>query len=138
MTVVNVSRVVNKIGDKWKVMDCLHIPEPLQEEIKSRYSTETEQIRASADYYVNCHPNASWEDLTWKLHNREEFAAARESKSFMSTGKYYLPYSGKVWRGLIWRFGEFGEGRQIKNSPIYIIACTPMALRTQIAKFKVR
>ena len=88
---------MNKIeGDKWKVMDGLAIPEPLQEEIKRRYSTETDQIQASADYYVNCHPDASWEQLTMGLYKGEEFAAARESKSFMSTGKYccHAGYSG--------------------------------------------
>ena len=95
MTVDNVTRVLNKIeGDKWKVMDWFHIPKPLREEIKRRYSTQTHQIQAGVEYYVNCHPCASWEDLTRGLCYGEEFAAARESKSFMSTGKYchYIAY----------------------------------------------
>ena len=41
-------------------------------------------------------------------------------------------------RFLIWQFGELGKDRQIKNSPIWIIVCVPMALRIQIAKLKVR
>ena len=36
------------------------------------------------------------------------------------------------------RFGEFGKDRQIKNSPIWIIACVPMALIIQITKLKIR
>ena len=34
------------------------------------------------------------------------------------------------------RFGEFGKDGQIKTSPMWIIACVPMALRIQIAKLK--
>ena len=41
-------------------------------------------------------------------------------------------------RFLIWRFGKFGKDHQIKNSPIYINACTPMVLHIQITKFKFR
>jgi hypothetical protein len=43
----------------------------------------------AADYYA-CelyHPLASWEHLTRKLYCKKMFAAAKESKSFMSTGK---------------------------------------------------
>jgi hypothetical protein len=89
MTVDNVTQILNKIpGDKWEeVMGGLDIPWPLREEIQRRYSTDTERNRACADYYVNCHPEAEWEHLTRRLYYLEEFALARESKSFMSTGK---------------------------------------------------
>ena len=93
MTVDNVTQILNKIsGDKWeKVMGAhrggLEIPMPLLEEIQKRYSTDTEKNHACADYYVNCHPQAEWEYLTARLYVTEEFALARESKSFMSTGK---------------------------------------------------
>ena len=90
MTVDNVTQILNKIPrDKWwTVMSQLDIPEPLREEIQGRYSTDTEKNHACADYYVNCHPQAEWEHLTTGLYWRKEFAAARESKTFMSTGKY--------------------------------------------------
>ena len=92
MTVDNVTQVMDKIeGDKWEeVMGGvgLDIPESLLKEIQRRYSTDTEKIRACVDYYLNYKPDASWEDLTENLYYVEEFAAARESKSFMSTGKY--------------------------------------------------
>ena len=92
MTVDNVIQILNKIpGDKReKVMGGggLDIPRSLREEIQRRYSTDAEKIHACADYYVNCHPNAGWEDLTLGLYHMKEFALARESKSlFMSTGK---------------------------------------------------
>ena len=95
MTVDNVTQILNKIGGKWERMMGgravgLDIPQSLLEEIQRRYSTDTEKIHACADYYVNCHPKASWEDLTVALYVEEEFAAARESKSFMSTGMYIL------------------------------------------------
>ena len=94
MTVDNVTQILNKTpGDKWeKVMGRtiggLGIPEPLLEEIQRRYSTDTEKNHACADYYVNCHPWTEWKDLTKGLYWKKEFAAARESKTFMSTGKY--------------------------------------------------
>ena len=90
MTVNNVTQIMNKIpGSKWKkVMGGSGlIPEPLLKEIQRRYSTDTEKNHACADYYVNCHPDAEWRHLTTRLYDRKEFALARESKSFMSTGK---------------------------------------------------
>ena len=92
MTVDNVTQVMDKTeGDKWEVVmggGGVNIPESLLKQIRRRYSTVTEKIHACVDYYVNNLPGASWEDLTWHLYYVKEFAAARESKSFMSTGKY--------------------------------------------------
>ena len=92
MTVDNVTQILNKIrGHKWERVTGgggLDIPRPLLEEIQRRYSTDTEKNHACADYYVNCHPQAKWEHLTIRLYCMKEFAAARESKAFMSTGKY--------------------------------------------------
>jgi hypothetical protein len=96
MTVDNVTQVLNKIpGDKWEEVmggvGGLDIPWQLLMEIKRRYSTDTEKNHACADYYVNCHPDAEWEHLTWKLYDKKESASARESKSFMSTGEHTIP-----------------------------------------------
>ena len=67
----------------------LDIPSPLVDEIMERsYSTESEKNRAFADVYVNIDPEASWKELTGDMYWDEEFASARESKSFISTGKY--------------------------------------------------
>ena len=93
MTVDNVTQILNKIpGDKWEeVMSGvggLNIPRPLLKEIRRRYSTDTEKNHAVADYFVNCHPQAEWEDLTGILYLKKEFALARESRTFMSTGNY--------------------------------------------------
>jgi hypothetical protein len=85
MTVDNVTQVLNKVpGDKWEevMSGGLDIPLPLCE---GRYSTDTRRNLACANYYVNYHPEAEWEYLTAELYNNEEFALARESKSFMST-----------------------------------------------------
>ena len=88
MTVDNVTQILNKTqGDKWEVMSELGIPWSLLRVIQRRYSTDTEKTHACADYYVNCHPEAKWEHLSIKLYQKDEFALARESKSFMSTGK---------------------------------------------------
>ena len=97
MTVDNVTQIMNKIlADKWEeVMGGgiteLGIPRPLREEIQRRYSTNTEKNHACADYYVNCHPDAKRKSLVVELYRKEEFASAKESKSFMSTGKEILP-----------------------------------------------
>ena len=90
MTVDNVTKVFNKIeGGKSRVLDLLGNPDSVIEEIKSRPSTDTEENRAYANYYVNYNPYASWEHLIVRLYWKNELAAARESKSsFMSTGKY--------------------------------------------------
>jgi hypothetical protein len=91
MTVDNVTQILNKIpGDEWEEVmgGGLRIPRSLLEEIQRTYSTDTEKNHACADYYVNCHPKAEWKHLTMALHAKEEFALARESKSFMSTGKH--------------------------------------------------
>ena len=89
MTVDNVTQVMDKIeGDKWEEVMSGGIPWSRLEDIKRRYSTDTEKIHAGVDYYLNYKSDASWEDLTRGLFVNKEFAAARESKSFMSTGKY--------------------------------------------------
>ena len=88
-TVDDVTKVMDKIeGDKWEVMMRLGMPESLLEEIERRCSTDSEKSRACADYYVHVNPDASWRQLTKALYEKKEFTAARESKSFMSTGKY--------------------------------------------------
>jgi hypothetical protein len=91
MTVDNVTQILNKIpGYKWESVmggDGLGIPWALLGEIQMRYSTVAEVNHAYADYYVNYHPEAEWKHLTVELYASEEFALARESKSFMSTGK---------------------------------------------------
>ena len=99
MTVDGVTQVFNKIkGDKAEVMRPglgLSIPSPLVDKIMERsYSTESEKSRAFADVYVHIHTRASWEHLTSHMYWMNEFASARESKSFMSTGKYchYITY----------------------------------------------
>ena len=88
MTVDNVIQILNKIPKgKWeKVVSVLGVPWPL---MKKKYSTDNEKNHAIADYYVNCHLQAEWEHLTRRLYMEDEFALARESKSFMSTGKSF-------------------------------------------------
>ena len=44
-------------------------------------------------------------------------------------------YNGKLWRGLIWRFGELGKDRQIKTRQLKLNVCMPVMLNIQIAKF---
>ena len=77
-------------------MEWLGIPESLLREIEKKYSTDSDKSHAYADYYVHIHHNASWEDLTTRLYWEKEFTAARESNSFISTGKYYYIYKQRL------------------------------------------
>ena len=84
LTVDDVTKVINKMeGDKVE----FDIPRSLSEEIGRKYSTDGEKGHAYADYYVHIHPDASWKHLATKLWYKEELTAAREAKSFMTTGK---------------------------------------------------
>ncbi|MCG8625593.1 MAG: hypothetical protein MJE68_26785 [Proteobacteria bacterium] len=99
MTVDNVTRILSKIpGDEWEeVMGVrLGIPWQLREEIQRRYSTDTEKNHAYADYYVNCHPLVTWKRLSEELYLEDEFALAKETKSFMSTGKFFTVYTSLI------------------------------------------
>ena len=102
MTVDNVTQILNKIPkDKWEeVMSVggLGTPEPLLWEIQRRYSTDTDKNHACADYYVNCYPGAEWEHLTWRLYMKLQFAALKEKKSMIPTGKVVVLYSLKFPR----------------------------------------
>ena len=95
MSVDKITQILNNCkipGSKWEKMmglGGLGIPRPLLEEIQRRYSTDTEKNHACADYYVNYDPTAEWEHLTGRLYWKKEFPAARESKTLMSTGKFY-------------------------------------------------
>ena len=90
MPVDNVTQILNKTpqdkGEEVIGGGGLDIPRALRE---GRYSTITEKIHACADYYVNCHPESEWKHLTVKLYSNAEFALAKESKSFILTGKNY-------------------------------------------------
>ena len=84
----NVTQVFNKIGNPFEAMGKLDIPKSVIKDTQERFSTATEKNKATANYYVNYHPYASWDHLTYILCTISEFAAADESKSFISTGKY--------------------------------------------------
>ena len=85
----DVTNVINKIErNKVEVMERLYIPKSLLVEIEEKYSTDSEKSHAYVDYYVHIHADASWGHLTEALWHNKEFAAARVSKVFMSTGKY--------------------------------------------------
>ena len=97
MTVDAVTQVMDKIkGDKSKALSGgLGMPQPLVDEIfQRRYSTDSDKSRAIASAYVNIHPNPLWKQLNIRLYVTKEFAAAKESTTFMSTGKYchYITY----------------------------------------------
>ena len=82
-------------ADKLKLTCALGIPKSQLEGIL----TDAERILASAKYYVNYHPKASWKLLTGELYYKNEFSAAMKSKSYMLTGniKFLASYSYMLW-----------------------------------------
>ena len=85
LTVENVIGVMEKVTDGrsmdvwnwWFTMNLLL-------DIKSKCSTEREQIHACTDIYVNCQPGSSWEDLARGLYHNEETAAVEEVQSYLN------------------------------------------------------
>ena len=117
ITVNNVTEVLNMIeGDKSKLTCALGIPKSQLEEIL----TDAERILASAKYYVNYHPEASWKLLTGELYYKKEFSAAMKSKSYMLTGniKFYNAFIHvKVHYSAIVKFMSIANIRVHNISP---------------------
>ena len=86
LTVDNLTKVMgmgnaDKIMEMWK-----HLGESFVKMITGNLSTTKEKIRACVDLYLNCCPHdiqPSWKDITSKLYEHGEMAAAREAKSFL-------------------------------------------------------
>ena len=95
MTVDSLGRVMelvtadNIVG----VWEMLGVPEELVEMISEKHSTPKEKTRACVDLYLNCHPNASWNEIITGLYMPGEMAAAREAKPFYhQNGRYPCVY----------------------------------------------
>ena len=98
ITVNNITEILNNMieGDKLKLICALGIPKSQLEGIL----TDAERILASAKYYVNYHPKASWKLLTGELYYKNEFSAAMKSKSYMLTGniKFLATCHGSLFK----------------------------------------
>ena len=75
--------VMAEVGDWVNVGIKLGVPIPKLEEIFQQSSTEREKSLAMGDYWVNTHPNASWEKLARVLYQREEHTAVAVTKQYL-------------------------------------------------------
>ena len=87
LTVDNVLEVMGKVQKWFEVGRELDIPFSKRIEIQEQSSTEIEKSHQVGRYWVNTHPNPSWEKLGRELYrNGEEIAAMMV--------KQYLPPQG--------------------------------------------
>ena len=87
LTVDSVLEVMGKVQRWYEVGLYLGVPKSKLDEIKEQSSTEIEKSHQVGRYWVNTHPNPSWEELGKTLYlNGEETAAMMV--------KQYLPPQG--------------------------------------------
>ena len=60
-----------------------HTPDSYLYEVDTKYTTEKEKTNVLADVYINSRPDSSWKHLAETLYRNNEFAAAKEAKSFI-------------------------------------------------------
>ena len=78
---------MGKVQEWEKVGDELNVPDSKLDEIKVQPSTEIEKSLKVGRYWVNTHPDPSWEKLGEVLYERGEATAAIMLK-------HYLPPQG--------------------------------------------
>ena len=86
LTVEKVTEVMGEVGDKETVWVGLGVPESKLAEITQQSSTEGEKSRAVSQYWMNCNPDASWEELASVLYFEGEERAAVMAKQYLSKG----------------------------------------------------
>ena len=83
LTVDNVLEVMGKVR-RWEVVgDDLEVPDSKLDEIKEQSSTEIEKSLQVGRYWVNTHPDPSWEELGRVLYLRGEETAAMMVKQYL-------------------------------------------------------
>ena len=80
----NVRDVMAEVGD-WEEVG-VGVSFSKRQEIKQQSSTEREKCLALGDYWVNTDPDASWENLAWKLYHKREERALAVTKQYLQQG----------------------------------------------------
>ena len=81
-----VTEVMGEVGDREGVWRGLDVPDSKLAEIKQQSSTEGEKSRALSQYWVNCSPNAFWEELAGILYMRGEERAVAMAEQYLAKG----------------------------------------------------
>ena len=89
----NVAEVMGEVGDWERVAQGdsaytigLYIPDSKLQEIKQQSSSEKEKSRAVGGYWVNTHPDPSWEKLAQVLYKVGEERALAKTKRYLPNG----------------------------------------------------
>ena len=83
LTVYNVLEVMGKVWEWEEVGYELGVPSFKLDEIKEQSSTEIEKSHQVGRYWVNTHPDPSWEELGRTLYKRGEETAAMVLKQYL-------------------------------------------------------
>ena len=83
LTVDSVLEVMGKV-QKWEVVGYdLGVPYSKRQEIEEQSSTEEEKSHQVGRYWVNAHPDPSWEELGRGLYRSGEETAAMMVKQYL-------------------------------------------------------
>ena len=83
LTVDSVLEVMGKVREWYWVGDNLDIPSSKRQEIAEQSSTEIEKSHQIGRYWVNTHPDPSWEELGSVLYRSGEETAAMMVKQYL-------------------------------------------------------
>ena len=86
LTVENVTEVMREVGDRESVWGLLGVLGFKRTELQQQSSTEEEKTRAMSQYYVNCVPHPSWEDLAFSLYTSGEERALVMARQYLPKG----------------------------------------------------
>ena len=87
----------------------LRVPNHKLDEIRQQHSTQTNQMRATVEYWLSVHPTPSWRRLIRALEYSEEHQAVEKVKPYLEplTGKYwhvplYVPVLTRYHSIMMW------------------------------------
>ena len=83
LTVDSVLEVMRKVQKWYEVGGTLDVPDSKLIEIDEQSSTEMEKHLELGKYWVNTHPDPSWEQLSRALYERGEERAAMVVKQYL-------------------------------------------------------
>ena len=83
LTVDNVLEVMGKVQEWYEVGEWLTVPSSKLDKIKEQSSSEIEKSHQVGRYWVNTHPDPSWEELGRVLYERGEETAAMMVKQYL-------------------------------------------------------
>ena len=76
---------MDEIKDLERVRDWLDVPKRMVDHLSER-----EKKHAVGNYYLQTHPDALWEHLTWALYYAEQYSAVEKAKQHLSKGMWRL------------------------------------------------